>query len=122
MSTVFDPAYEKAELVRDIRSRLPYVAVGHPDLARQIGRAMDLVEAEAPTLPVEMPVEIADTAAYLWGLVLAHHSADHGAPPKRCGHWFCSTIRYAVIKERDALVRAGYPDPMVENFKPQHRP
>lgn len=35
---------EKAGLVRDIRARLPFVAVGHPDLAAAIAHAMDVVE------------------------------------------------------------------------------
>jgi hypothetical protein len=36
---------EKTDLIADIRRRLPFVAMGHPALADEIGRAMDMVEA-----------------------------------------------------------------------------
>jgi hypothetical protein len=113
---------EKATLIHDIRSRLPFVAVGHPDLAEEIGRAMDVVEAERPARPV-IAAEMSDVTAYLWGLVLSFHGGPgHPGRAAKCRHWFCDPIRHAVVRQRDALVEAGYPDPMVENFKPEHRP
>lgn len=37
---------ERSALIADIRARLPIVAVGYPDLAADIGKAMDVVEAK----------------------------------------------------------------------------
>lgn len=42
---------ERDRLIADIRSRLPMVAIGHPDLAAEIGRAMDLVDVGAAGAP-----------------------------------------------------------------------
>lgn len=39
------PADEKARLIRDIRARLPLVAIERPELAAAIGQAMDTVDA-----------------------------------------------------------------------------
>lgn len=39
-----EPTSEKADLIRDIRSRLPFVAIGHPDIAAEIAKAMDALE------------------------------------------------------------------------------
>lgn len=121
MTTTMHPADEKAALVKDIRARLPYVAVGHPDLAESIAIAMDAVETETQQ-PKVLATEMAETASYLWGLVLMGHGPDHTEPVSRCGRSFCSPVRYAAVRLADALVEAGHPDPMIENFKPQHRP
>lgn len=40
------PMTEKARLIADIRSKLPIVAIGYPDLAVEISQALDLVEAQ----------------------------------------------------------------------------
>lgn len=41
------PPTEKQHLIADIRRMLPYVAVGHPELAEEIEGAMKQVEAES---------------------------------------------------------------------------
>lgn len=119
--TAQHPADEKAALIKDIRVRLPFLAIGHPDLAESIAVAMDAVETEQQR-PKILATEMAEMASYLWGLVLMHHGPDHRGSAGRCDLSFCSTIRYAVVRLSDALIEAGHPDPMVEDFKPEHRP
>lgn len=42
--SVLSPESEQSRLVRDIRVRLPFVAIGYPDLAAEIGHALDRLE------------------------------------------------------------------------------
>ena len=39
---------ERDRLIEDIRRRLPVVAIGYPDIAAQVGEAMDLLTASKP--------------------------------------------------------------------------
>lgn len=41
------PEDEKARLIKDIRQRLPIVAIGHPELVTQIEEALTAVENES---------------------------------------------------------------------------
>lgn len=48
---------ERDALIRDIRKRLPFVAMEHLELADEIRRAMDIVEATPPSDPVREALE-----------------------------------------------------------------
>lgn len=50
------PADEKAKLIGDIRRMLPLVAIDHPGLATEVGRAMDMVEGYR-SLPIKFLAE-----------------------------------------------------------------
>lgn len=45
-------ADEKTRLIQDIRRHLPFVAMGHPALAEEIGRAMNMVEGRTSRPPL----------------------------------------------------------------------